>query len=405
MNEMLSGLRVVEGSAFVAAPLAGMTLAQMGADVIRFDPIGGGLDFRRWPVTAAGQSLYWAGLNKGKRSIALDIRKAAGRELAQALITAPSRDAGVFLTNFPATGWLAYDGLKARRGDLIMVNILGNRDGSSEVDYTVNPAMGLPGMTGDGRAPVNHVLPAWDIATGLTAVNGLLAAERKRARDGQGRYLSIALSDVALCALGALGFIAEAELSGRDRPAHGNDLYGAFGRDFATKDGRRVMLLAITERQWLGLQQATGLAPEFAALGARFGLDLGREGDRFQARAEIAALLAPWCAERTLGQIAAAMRSAGAAFGPYQSVTQLLAEDARAAASGPLFGVIEQPGIGRFRVPGSPLDFAGEPRATPRPAPRLGQHTDAVLAEVLGLDSGAIGKLHDQGLVAGPDAA
>ena len=80
--ELLSGLRVVEGSAFVAAPLGGLTLAQLGADVIRFDTIGGGLDYRRWPVTEEGVSLYWAGLNKGKRSIAIDLSKPEGRELA-----------------------------------------------------------------------------------------------------------------------------------------------------------------------------------------------------------------------------------------------------------------------------------------------------------------------------------
>ena len=101
-NAMLSGLRVIEGSAFVAAPLAGMTLAQQGADVIRFDPIGGGLDYTRWPITADGTSLYWHGLNKGKRSIAVDIRSAPGRELISALICAPGTDAGIFLTNFPA---------------------------------------------------------------------------------------------------------------------------------------------------------------------------------------------------------------------------------------------------------------------------------------------------------------
>ena len=69
MNGILKGLRVIEGSAFIAAPSAGMTMAQMGAEVIRFDPIGGGLDYRRWPVTGNGESIYWAGLNKGKKSI------------------------------------------------------------------------------------------------------------------------------------------------------------------------------------------------------------------------------------------------------------------------------------------------------------------------------------------------
>src|SRR3954467_1385169 len=97
---ILKGMTVVEGSAFVAAPLGGMTLAQLGADVIRFDQAGGGLDHQRWPLAADGQSLFWAGLNKGKRSIQLDLRAPEGRELAAALVTAPGDDAGLFLTNF-----------------------------------------------------------------------------------------------------------------------------------------------------------------------------------------------------------------------------------------------------------------------------------------------------------------
>ena len=111
-------MRVVEGSAFVAAPLGGMTLAQLGADVIRFDPIGGGLDANRWPVTAKGRSLFWAGLNKGKRSIAVAMRSPQGKELLTDLITAPGDDAGLFLTNFPAVGWLDFTELTARRHDV-----------------------------------------------------------------------------------------------------------------------------------------------------------------------------------------------------------------------------------------------------------------------------------------------
>ena len=107
MSGILEGLTVVEGSAFVAAPLGGMTLAQLGADVIRFDDLRGGLDHTRWPLAADGQSLFWAGLNKGKRSLRVDLRSDEGRELVAAVI-AP---AGIFLTNFPARGWLAYETL------------------------------------------------------------------------------------------------------------------------------------------------------------------------------------------------------------------------------------------------------------------------------------------------------
>ena len=101
---ILDGMRIIEGSAFVAAPLGGMTMAQLGAEVIRFDPIGGGLDRTRWPITADGQSLFWVGLNKGKRSIQVDLGSEEGRAIAAALITAPGPEAGLFLTNFPARG-------------------------------------------------------------------------------------------------------------------------------------------------------------------------------------------------------------------------------------------------------------------------------------------------------------
>ena len=102
--ELLSGLRVVEGSAFVAAPLGGLTLAQLGADVIRFDTIGGGLDYKRWPVTDDDVSLYWAGLNKGKRSIAIDLSRPEGRELATALITAPGDERRPVPLQLPRVG-------------------------------------------------------------------------------------------------------------------------------------------------------------------------------------------------------------------------------------------------------------------------------------------------------------
>lgn len=405
MSGVLSGLRVIEGSAFVAAPSAGMTLAQLGADVIRFDPIGGGLDYRRWPLSESGASLYWAGLNKGKRSIAIDLRRPAGRELAAALITAPGADAGLFLTNFPASGWLDYEVLRAGRPDLIMVNIQGNPDGSSEVDYTVNPATGLPALTGptDDPRPVNHVLPAWDLLTGQAAVAALLAAERHRRQTGEGQLVKIALSDIALGAMGALGFLAEHEASAEMRPRYGNDLYGAFGRDFETKDGRRVMVVAITPRQWDALVQVTGIAEGAAAIERDRGLDFSDAGDRFRATDAIAALLAPWCAARTLAEVRRAFRESGVAWGPYQTISQLLADDPRCSTENPLFEMVDQPGIGPTLTPGSPLSWSGLPRSAPAPAPKLGADTDAILRGVLQLNDSAVRRLHDEGVVAGSD--
>ena len=404
---ILRGLRVVEGSAFVASPLGGMTLAQLGADVIRFDQIGGGLDHGRWPLAADGQSLFWAGLNKGKRSIQLDLRSDEGRELATALITAAGDGAGLFLTNFPARGWLAYDALRARRADLIMVALTGNPDGTSEVDYTVNPATGFPWATGPRNLaePLNSVLPAWDVAMGTLAVLGLLAAERHRARTGDGQLVRISLSDVAFAMVGNLGRIAEAQLGGCDQPKDGNYLYGAFGHDFETRDGRRLMVVALTARQWNALQDATGIHDACRSIEHATGHDLSTESGRFEARDLIAALLRPWFAARDLAAIREAFAGAGVSWGPYQTFRQLVTEDPRCSTDNPLFEEVEHPGVGTYLMPGSPLDFSGVGRLSVRRAPILGEHTEEILADHLALSPGEIGRLYDAGIVAGPRLA
>ncbi len=403
MTGVLHGLRIVEGSAFVAAPLGGMTLAQLGADVIRFDPIGGGLDHHRWPVTKDGTSLFWAGLNKGKRSIAVDIRSPRGQELLTRLITLPGPDAGIFSTNFPARGWLSYDALRAHREDLIMVNLTGRRDGGSEVDYTVNPALGFPSITGDATndVPVNHVMPAWDAIAGNMLAVAMLAAERHRARAGAGQLVTLALKDVGLAMLGHLGMLAEVAVNDGDRARYGNYLFGAFGRDFVTSDGRRVMVVGLTDLQWSALCKATGVRDEITALGARLGRDLAREGERFEAREALAALLAPWFAARPYADVVATLDAHRVTWGPYRTVREAMTQDADLSTANPMFADVDQPGIGRYLAPGSPLAFGAVERVPVRAAPRLGEHTDEILLGLLGLSEPEVGALHDAGIVAG----
>src|SRR5437762_10859372 len=327
MNRLLQDLRIVEISAFVAAPLGGMTIAQMGADVIRIDPIGGGIDYGRWPVTRDDVSLYWAGLNKAKRSLALALDKPEGREIARGVITAPGAGGGILLTNLPPSRGLDYATLKSARNDLIMLRLTGNRDGSAAVDYTVNAASGFPLVTGNGSAPVNHVLPAWDIAAGLYLATGLLAAERYRSRTGAGQEVVAALSDVMLATLGHLGYIADVQINGTARPAIGNDLYGSFGRDFATADGRGVMIIALTRRQWRAIGEATGLGERLAMIGPMMDLDLDTEAGRYEARDAIAALIARWCAGHTLDEIRRAFAGSGVLWGHFQDFRQLVRDD------------------------------------------------------------------------------
>ncbi len=406
MNRILAGLRVVESGAFIAGPSAGLALAQLGAEVIRIDPLGGGLDSQRWPVTKDGKSLYWVGLNKGKRSIRIDIGKPEGRELASALITAPGEGAGLFLTNFPATGWLDYEALRKRRADLVMVNVVGDPTGRTALDYTVNAAAGFTYLTGptDVAGPVNNVVPAWDLATGQSAALGLIAAERHRRLTGAGQFVRIALSDVAFAAAGNLGYIADVQVNDAHRPHYGNDVFGAYGRDFATKDGRRLMAVAITRGQWETLKKATGLAEKFDLAARALDLDFAKEGDRYEGRAAITAILDRWFGARSFEEASAALEGAGVCWGPYQTFHEMVRGDPRCSTANPLFSEVEQPGIGRYLAPGSPLDFSASPRQPAARAPDLGEHTDEILLGVLKLSAREVGELHDKGLVAGPNA-
>ena len=405
MYDLLAGMRVVEAAAFIAGPSCGLHLAQKGADVIRIDQIGGGPDFRRWPrAPEGGASLYWEGLNKAKKSVALDLTRPEGRELAARIATAPGNHAGLFVTNFPAEGFLSYERLRERRQDLICVRVMGWPDGRPAVDYTVNCAVGVPLMTGpeDGAAPVNHVLPAWDLLAGAYAAFALMAAERNRRASGEGREVRIPLSDLAIASLGHLGQIGEVATTGRDRARMGNDLYGAFGRDFVTADNRRLMVVAITPRQWTGLVTVLGLGADVAALEAELGASFARdEGARFEHRDRVAPLVERAIGARAFAELTAAFEAQGVTWGPYQGLKQAVDGDPYFNAANPLLGEIDHPSGWRYLTPGSAATLPASARKAPIAAPALGRDTDEVLAGVLGLTDGEIAGLHDRGLAAG----
>jgi 2-methylfumaryl-CoA isomerase len=393
----LDGLTVLEVSSFVAAPLGGLTLAQLGADVIRIDPVGGGADLSRWPLAPSGTSLYWASLNKGKRSVTVNFRAAEGRRLVADLVAASGPGGGIVLTNAAGQDWLTHAQLARIRPDLIHLQIQGYRDGRAGVDYTVNAETGFPLITGpEGlEGPVNHVLPAWDVACGLYAVTGLLAAERRRARTGAGSAITLALADVALAVAGHLGFLAEAQVTGTDRPRIGNHLYGGFARDFATADGERVMLVALTRRHFADLAAVTGLAAAFTELERLLNADFSQDGDRYTHREVIAALLAPWFAGRPLAEVERDLAGTSVLWSRYRSFTGLAADGALAA--NPLLQQISQPGVGPLLAPGSPLVMDGTTGA--RPAPALGADTAAVLAGLLGLPDTDLRALAGRGII------
>lgn len=403
MFDILSGLRIVEAASFIAAPSCALHMAQLGAEVIRIDQIGGGPDFKRWPLSKDGKSFYWEGLNKGKKSIAVNLSTPEGRDIATALITAPGDDAGLFVTNFPAAGFLSHDRLAERRSDLITARVMGWADGQTALDYTVNAAAGFPLLTGPknlGDEPANHVLPAWDIAAGLHAALALVAAERKRLKTGKGGEIRVPLADVAMAWVGHLGMVGEVVGNGADRQRHGNDLFGSWGRNFATADGRQVMLVAITKPQWADLLKVLGIEDAIAALETSLGVSLAADdGLRFTHRDAINTVVAPAIAAHSLEEWRARLDGTRVCWSPYLKVSEAMGEKGM-FGDNPLFETVAHNTGYAYPTPGAVTDFVDSVRQPPARAPRLGENTEEVLASLLGLSSGEIAKLHDSGVVA-----
>lgn len=395
MYDLLNGLSVIEASSFVASPTAGLYCAQMGAEVIRVDQIGGGPDYRRWPVTEGNDSLYWENLNRAKKSVALDLARPEGRELLQALV----RATGQFVTNFPVGGFLSHDGLAAGRPDLITVRVMGWADGSPALDYTVNNSVGYPMLTGSGPDPVNHVLPAWDLLSGAYAAFALLAAIQRRAATGAGGEVRVPLSDVAIGTVANLGGVAEVLYSGANRPRLGNAVYGLFGRDFVTADGQRTMIVVVTPRQWANLVAALDLGDAIAAVeaarGACFATD---DGLRFAHRDALYPLFEGAIGARAHADLAATFDAGGIVHSPYRTMLDAV-QDAALVADNPIFGTADNPSGFAYPAAGAFATLPQDTRQPPRAAPRNGQHSEEILADRLSLPSGEIARLIDAGIV------
>jgi 2-methylfumaryl-CoA isomerase len=292
--------------------------------------------------------------------------------------------------------------LRAHRADLIHVHIRGHSEGAAAVDYTINSEVGLPLITGpeESSRPVNHVLPAWDLLTGLHAGIAIVAAERERARTGAGQAITISLADVALATMGHLGFIADVAVNGHGRLREGNYLYGSFGCDFETGDGHRVMVVALTPRHWKHLVDVTGVGAVITALEQSLGVDLGREEERYRHREVLTGLLRPWFASHTVDEVEKELDTRGVLWGRYRTVDELVRSSDSLLARSPIFEELDHAGVGTYPVPGSVLRPAMG-SLPPRTASEVGADTDEVLADLLGLDRDAVRTLRKARVIGG----
>ena len=406
MYQLLSGLSIVEVSSFVASPTAGLYCAQMGAEVIRIDDRRGGLDYKRYMMTAEGRSLSWENLNRAKKSVALDLQTPEGRELAVQLAQAT----GQMITNLPVDSFMAHDRIATGRPDLVSVRIMGWHDGRQAMDFTVNAASGYPLMNGPeewdpaAAPPVNQILPAWDFITGAYCAFALMAGLRHRDATGQGSELRVPLGDVAIGTAFNAGAAAEMLYRGADRERIGNAIWGAFGRDFRSRDGHRFMIAALTPKQWKATVEAFGLADAVAALEAELGVSfLASDHWRFVHRHRLFDLFQQAAETFDYADLAERLTQAGATFERYRTMHEM-ATDPDLVTNNPLFGPSPANPSG-FEYP-APRSFANIPdreAGDPQAAPYLGEHSEEVLAERLGLSAGQIATLIDRGVVATSD--
>lgn len=402
MYQILNGLRVIEASSFVASPSAGLYLAQLGAEVIRVDTIGGGPDYKRWPKSDDGDSFYWEGLNKGKRSVAVNLRTQEGKDLVGELVAALGEQGGILLTNFPAKGFLSYENLRKLREDVIVVRVMGQANGGPALDYTVNCSLGYPLITGPdslGDEPVNHVLPAWDLLAGSYAAFSLLAAVKHRDQTGEGGEYKIPLADIGVTAMANMGQLAEVLYHDDNRARYGNEVYGAFGRDFQTSDGVRMMIMAITPRQWTGLIKVLEIEQQVSDIEAARSVSFTKdEGIRFEHRDALYPLLETKVFKWTAKELQAALDAVGGCWGEYQSMRQA-ADDAALVRDNPVFTELKNPSGFSYPTPGSALTIADQERGTPELAPTLGEHTGDVLKQVLGQSEAKVSELVKAGVI------
>jgi 2-methylfumaryl-CoA isomerase len=403
----LEGVKILDLSTYVAGPSASMTLGQLGAEVVRIDPLGGANDTTRLPLDADGHSLYWASLNKQKQSIELNLRDDRGVDLVHQLLAHSGPDGGIVITNAIVNPRLSYDELRTTRPDLIMVHLTGHADGSPAVDYTVNTDTGLPLMTGPlgEPGPVNHVLPAWDLLAGLQAVVAVLAAERVRKATGLGQLVKLSLADVAATSMANLGYVADVVKNGSGRQRDGNYLFGSYGIDFACADGTRVMVVALTTRHWDRLVAMTGCAEAISELERARGADFSDEAQRFAARYEITEILAPWFSGHSHAEVCEQLNDAGVLWGRYRTIEELVSDGDSILGRSHLFDDVDFPAIGTLPTPRSTIQFdpAVSADVAPQPVGLPGGDTSTVLGAWLGLNASDVAALRSEKIVGGSD--
>ena len=378
MSGLLDGVRVIDLSRVLAGPYAGQILAEMGADVIKVEPPEGDMARGIGPFIN-GRSLYFSSLNTGKRGIVLDLKTEPGSAALQALL----ETADILIENYrPAAAkklGLEPDVLLARHPQLVVVTISGYarssaRAGDGSFDLIAQAESGIMSITGDEEgAPVRAGVAISDLAAGLWAALGGVAAYAGRLRNGRGRHVEAPLMDSAMS---LLVYMATSAMGTGDDPAPvGSGHHNIVPyRAFATRDGW-VVIAVIGDKFWPLLCNAIGL--EHLADDDHLRSNPQRTETRREVDTAVEEAIARFTTEEALERLAAA----GVPHGPVNTVLQAVATPY--ARETEMVADVETP-EGNYQIVQGPLR-SGD---VPRPAPSLGEHTEEVLLEIMGDGTG-----------------
>ena len=403
----LSHIRVLDLSRVLAGPWAGQNLADLGAEVIKVERPGQGDDTRRWGPPylkdAAGRDTsepaYYLSCNRGKKSIVLDLATPEGQRLAREL----AAKCDILIENYKVGGLarfgLGYDDLEASHPHLIYCSITGfGQTGPCReragYDLIAQGMGGLMSITGEpdgapGGGPKRVGVAIADLFSGMYATIAVLAALARRERTGRGQHIDLALLDcqVAMLANQAMNYLT----SGRPPPRMGNAHPNVVPyQPFATADGQIIVAVG-NDTQFAGLCAVIG-RPELAD-----DPDFATNAARIRNRERLLPMIAEQIKARTNREWQDALEAVGVPCGPINALDEVFA-DPQVRARGMRFE-LDHPLAGRVPMVASPMRFSETPIEYRAPPPLLGEHTDDVLGELLGLDAGEIARLREGGVI------
>ena len=393
----LAGLRVLDLTRILAGPLCGQMLGDMGADVIKVEPPGAGDDTRTWgpPFTESGESAYFLGINRNKRSVTLNMASKSGQEILQQLV----RKADVVIENFKlgtlekwgiTNEWLEKNAPRAIRCSITGYGSTGPDSALPGYDFILQAESGLMSICGEpGGTPTKYGVAIVDVVTGLYACNSILAALAARHRTGRGQHVEVCLYDSGIAML--INVASNYLMCGREGRRFGNGHPSIVPyTTYPTADG--MMAVAVgNDGQFARFAETVGHA-EWAK-DERFSKNPARVANRETLDDLIAQALKKG---RTADWIAK-LRGVGVPCGPINTVAEALTDPHTLARE--LVRTVQHPTAGEIRMVGIPFRMNGTPASIRCAPPLLGQHTEEVLGGELGIPAARIAQLRAEKII------